>query len=222
MEKTRRKKQSRGEHTRVDLLRAATEIISERGFEGVSVRVVAERAGSSVGSFYHHFKNKNDLIAAVVDDAHVALRRFLREVRYLPSSVSLEERNVRAVTEFMNFAEKHRVIFSLLTGETERMPPELRRLAMEERRLYHEEQTRDLQDHIDRGWLPPFDVRLASRAILAAVTAILNEYAHDPGLERDAVIDAMARSVVGILRAMSGSDHSAYIDPRKKTGKPSG
>ena len=105
MSGSQRKKQSRGEHTRKDILRATKELIIENGFEGISVQAVIRRAHSSVGSFYHHFQNKDDLFMQVIDHDNLSMRRFLRDVRYLPSSVSLEERNIRAVSELLDFAE---------------------------------------------------------------------------------------------------------------------
>ncbi len=210
-----RKKQSRGEHTRRDILRAAKELLVEKGFEGVSVQAVIRRAHSSVGSFYHHFKNKEDLFMQVIGQDNLTMRRFLRDVRYLPSSVSLEERNIRAVSELLDFAEENRILLTLTLGETDRLPPKIREIVQADQDQYYEEQMKDLEKQIEMGMLPPFDVRLASHAILGTVVKLLQAYFKEPDLTREAVIDAMARSVVGIIRSMSGSKHPAYISPIK-------
>ena len=44
---------------------AAKELFGEYGFEPVSVKDIAERAGVTTGALYYHFKNKDDLIMAV-------------------------------------------------------------------------------------------------------------------------------------------------------------
>lgn len=61
----RESQQTRGEKTQAALLDAAEELIVERGMDGTSIADVAKRAGSSVGSVYHHFKDKKALFYAL-------------------------------------------------------------------------------------------------------------------------------------------------------------
>lgn len=61
----RESRQTRGEKTQTALLDAAEELIVEKGMEGTSITDVAKRAGSSVGSVYHHFKDKKALFYAL-------------------------------------------------------------------------------------------------------------------------------------------------------------
>ncbi|MDT7722108.1 MAG: hypothetical protein QOE94_3119 [Mycobacterium sp.] len=51
--------------TRKSLLDAASEVFSEHGFADASIAAVVERAGSSVGSLYHHFGGKTELFLAL-------------------------------------------------------------------------------------------------------------------------------------------------------------
>ena len=50
------------------LLDAAREVFTEQGFADASIADVVERAGSSVGSLYHHFGGKSELFIAVWQD----------------------------------------------------------------------------------------------------------------------------------------------------------
>ncbi len=61
----RESQQTRGEKTQTALLDAAEELIVEKGMDGTSITDVAKRAGSSVGSVYHHFKDKKALFYAL-------------------------------------------------------------------------------------------------------------------------------------------------------------
>lgn len=61
----RESQQTRGEKTQAALLDAAEELIVEKGMDGTSIADVAKRAGSSVGSVYHHFKDKRALFFAL-------------------------------------------------------------------------------------------------------------------------------------------------------------
>jgi AcrR family transcriptional regulator len=63
---------SRTAETRRAILQAAREVFTERGFAEASVADVVERAGSSVGSLYHHFGGKAELFLALWEDHQIA------------------------------------------------------------------------------------------------------------------------------------------------------
>lgn len=59
---------SRTAETRRTFLAAARDVFTSRGFSEASVAEVVERAGSSVGSLYHHFGGKSELFLALWED----------------------------------------------------------------------------------------------------------------------------------------------------------
>lgn len=61
-------KRSRATSTKALLLAAAREIFTTAGYADANVVDIVERAGSSVGSLYHHFGGKSDLYIALYDD----------------------------------------------------------------------------------------------------------------------------------------------------------
>ncbi|MBD0023106.1 TetR family transcriptional regulator [Gordonia pseudamarae] len=62
-----RKRRANGEESRNKILDAATEIAGERGYEGTSIGRVSKQCGLPASSIYWHFKDKDDLIAAVIE-----------------------------------------------------------------------------------------------------------------------------------------------------------
>jgi len=50
------------------LLRAAKDLLWERGYEGMSPRDVLDRSGAGQGSLYHHFTGKLDLACAALEE----------------------------------------------------------------------------------------------------------------------------------------------------------
>jgi AcrR family transcriptional regulator len=62
-----RRKRADGELSRERILDAAGEIAAERGYEGASIALVSAKCGLPASSIYWHFKNKDDLIAAVIE-----------------------------------------------------------------------------------------------------------------------------------------------------------
>jgi AcrR family transcriptional regulator len=63
----RRRRRADGELSRERILDAATEIAAERGYEGTSIGAVSAKCGLPASSIYWHFKDKDDLIAAVIE-----------------------------------------------------------------------------------------------------------------------------------------------------------
>src|ERR1700691_296338 len=62
-------------HTQRALLDAAREVFTSRGFADAGIADVVERAGSSVGSLYHHFGGKSELVVARGRQPRLAQRR---------------------------------------------------------------------------------------------------------------------------------------------------
>jgi AcrR family transcriptional regulator len=61
-----RSKGDKRERTRAALIRAAAEVIGERGWDRTSLEEVAARAGMTRGAIYGNFKHREDLFLAVV------------------------------------------------------------------------------------------------------------------------------------------------------------
>lgn len=66
-ESKRRQRRADGELSRNRILDAATEIAAERGYEGTSIGAVSAKCGLPASSIYWHFKDKDDLIGAVIE-----------------------------------------------------------------------------------------------------------------------------------------------------------
>jgi AcrR family transcriptional regulator len=81
--KTRVKKNSKETYhhgnLRETLLRTALTLLKESGFEALTLREVARRAGVSPGAPYHHFKDKAELVQALAQKSLETLDRLSRE-----------------------------------------------------------------------------------------------------------------------------------------------
>src|SRR5260370_27425305 len=63
---------SRTAQTQRALLDAARQVFTERGFAEASIADIVQRAGSSVGSLYHHFGGKSELFVALWQEHQLA------------------------------------------------------------------------------------------------------------------------------------------------------
>ncbi|RSM46632.1 TetR family transcriptional regulator [Amycolatopsis balhimycina DSM 5908] len=94
----REPQQERSRTTRRRLIEAALDSFGERGWHGVTVAGIAERAGVSRGAAQHHFPAREDLVVAAVDLLGEAQIEELRaQAADLPSGASRIERVVEMV-----------------------------------------------------------------------------------------------------------------------------
>ncbi|WP_406157046.1 TetR/AcrR family transcriptional regulator [Streptomyces sp. NBC_00882] len=59
---------TRSEERRAEIVRAALEVIAERGYRGASLAAVAERVGLTQQGLLHHFPTKDALLVAVLEE----------------------------------------------------------------------------------------------------------------------------------------------------------
>lgn len=79
MTQVREPQQERSRETRRRLLEAAVECLTELGWTGTTVVVVAERAGVSRGAAQHHFPTREDLVNATVNFVSDAQSEHMRQ-----------------------------------------------------------------------------------------------------------------------------------------------
>lgn len=66
VELSRQQKKSR--ETKERIFQAAKRILQKKGYEELSIKNICEEAGVSNGSFYHHFRTKDDLLSYYIED----------------------------------------------------------------------------------------------------------------------------------------------------------
>lgn len=110
--------ESRNEAARTRLIDAATELIAERGIEGVNTNVVARAAKVGVGTFYNHFEDKHALHRAIVMRGFEGLRGAMADASgQLPPGEDELASQVRAiVTAQVDFALNLPSLFRVAFG----------------------------------------------------------------------------------------------------------
>ena len=96
------------------LLACARGILEEDGFEALSLRAVARRAGVSRQAPYHHFADKEALLAAVAAEGFRALAQASR-TRMRTAAAGRERLNASGVA-YVTFAAANPALFQLMFG----------------------------------------------------------------------------------------------------------
>jgi AcrR family transcriptional regulator len=61
------KQELKSKETKEKIFQAAIRILQRNGYENLSIKNICEEAGVSNGSFYHHFKTKDDLLSYYIE-----------------------------------------------------------------------------------------------------------------------------------------------------------
>jgi AcrR family transcriptional regulator len=96
------------------LLEASIELILERGLDALSLREVARRAGVSPAAPYHHFENRQQLLAALSLDGFRMLAEVMRSAREAASSGGALERFNAIGEAYVRFALAQPAHFRLM------------------------------------------------------------------------------------------------------------
>lgn len=120
-----------GEHLRRRLLDAARRQLVQHGYAHLTMRRVAARVGVTATAIYLHFRDKDDLVHALIDEGMEALHLALEasDARSAPPRARLEGL-CRALIEFgVSNPEYYEIMFLIHPGPMARYPAEKYRRA---------------------------------------------------------------------------------------------
>lgn len=86
--------QSRSAETVAVIVEAAARVLESRGLDGFNTNAVAERAGVSIGSLYQYFRNKDALLASLIERQ---AEPFVRILETIPPEVPFQTALLRLI-----------------------------------------------------------------------------------------------------------------------------
>jgi AcrR family transcriptional regulator len=197
-----RRSQSRAETRRI-ILDATEALLLEVGQQGFSMRKLVARCGYSAPTIYHHFKDKDGLIDALLEERLRLLTRDIKRVVLVDDPVE----NLRGmILAFAYFGLRNPTHYQLLT----QVPREEGRTiesAEEARRLMEI----PIEQIAERNWIELGDREALGQAIWTMVHGIVAMRTLRPDIEWNK--DLLEQSIDGIIRG--------WLTPTaKRTGTP--
>lgn len=104
--------------TRARILAAALALFADRSFAGATTREIAQRAGVSQPSLAYHFRSKDDLWRAAVDDLFARLRTTLGDRLAGLRGVDEVTTAKLVVRDFIAFSAAHPQLHRIITQES--------------------------------------------------------------------------------------------------------
>jgi AcrR family transcriptional regulator len=203
---------------REDILRAAAEVLQRNGYEAATMKDIAAAVNLTAASLYHHFRNKDALLLAVLE---LGLELVTREIEPIAGSDQPGDARLRAmirahiigVTE--NMAVAAAMVFEIRSLMHVKAPGKSasaedraafqafadRRAAFFTRRDHFEDLFRVVvREGIERGTFRPIDVAIFVKTLLGAQNWVGVWYKPDGRLNgaqiADLIADTMLRGVL--------------------------
>ncbi|MBC7254315.1 MAG: TetR/AcrR family transcriptional regulator [Actinobacteria bacterium] len=205
-----RERPSKGERTRRRIVGHATLLMYANGYARTSIEDVIQAAGITKGSFYFHFRSKEDLGYAVIENASAYILGRLREALEKPglSSRGRLEAMLREIQGIVEAADCTRgCILGNLALETSHDHPGFREAIAAAFREWWDLIASHLETMKAEGHLPPdFDCRAYAQFAVSALEGgiMMSKVTRDPGPMRTAaklVLDLLPREGEGRVPA---------------------
>jgi AcrR family transcriptional regulator len=97
--------------TRARIQQVAVELFTEHGYEGTSLREIAERLGVTKAALYYHFRSKEDIIESLVEDLHQQMDELIGWASSQPRTV---ETRREILVRYMAVVAEREQVFRML------------------------------------------------------------------------------------------------------------
>lgn len=95
------------------ILTAASEIFSEHGADGLSVRAISSRAGLSTIGIYNHFNGKQGILDALYIEG---FEKVMAAIHFDVEAMSPRDAVLRGLSNYLSLADQHRGHYRLIFG----------------------------------------------------------------------------------------------------------
>ena len=172
---------------RAELVRVSARLFRERGFDGTTIRDIADACGMRSGSPFYHFKTKQDILAAVMEEGLVA---GLADIEVIAASALAPREKFRALVRAhleTVLGEGHDFI-PVLLYDWRALSPELQARVIALKDRYDEIWQQCIVD-LQQADLIHSDGKLARLLILGAINYTVQWYKSGRGVTLDQLAD---------------------------------
>jgi AcrR family transcriptional regulator len=176
--------------SRAAILEAAKLLFMQEGFRGISMRQIAEAVGVTKAALYYHFKDKEELFVAIVEQYLLAMSALIDEVTSSDQDARTQIRDL--VHRILAQPPEQRSIIRLASQELSNISPENRARFLE---MYHgrfvNRITAILQAGMERGELRPMNANIATWTLLGMMYPYFHPSPPSQALPTQTVIDEL-------------------------------
>lgn len=201
----RRPRQARSAETRRRLLETGFEAFATKGFDGVNlVDDVLEPAGISIGSFYHQFADKTELLREILVEAAARRRTFIVQLGELDTASDLETTVRHVVERLYDSLERDAAAWQLQRATRVAGRDGARDVGSPARENWNSEVAQLLGQWFDHS---PAQLRRAADLVVTLARGFVYDFLDTPAhqrRDRREQVESMSAFVVGGLTALLG------------------
>jgi AcrR family transcriptional regulator len=202
-----------GSDKRSEILDAAIDLFSRKGFEGTSMRDLAVAVRLQPGSLYTHITGKDELLAMVEGRVRA---QFLETAKPLlaDTSMPVPERLAAFLRRHLAIIAENLASATVFLHEWKFLEPTQLAISRKERRAYSDAVTAVIEEGIRNGDFRDVDARVTAQALLAMANGTYLWYSPDGRLPATTIAD---RFVDLVLHGLAASPRPTR--PRKAAAR---
>jgi AcrR family transcriptional regulator len=195
-------KAKKPQERKAEIIEAATECFSDKGYHSTGVSDIIARAGIARGTFYLYFQSKNEIFQSILDEFTLLLAKQVKTIELCGNkspAAQMRENVARIVDVVTSRPALSKIIFNEAVGLDEATQDRLR--------LFYKRLLDIIQSSIRRGVsfgiVRDVDERVASCVILGSIREVVvqNTVFGNTRIGRKAMIDGLLDVIVGGLGA---------------------
>jgi AcrR family transcriptional regulator len=166
--------------TKDEILSAAAQIFSQKGFHAASMQDIAQAVNLQKASLYHHISSKQDMLLAILDQALDLLIEHIEQVAIQP--LPADEKLRLAMVVYLQAMLEQRDLAAVLLLEHRSLENQYRSQHIPRRDRFEQLWRNMLREGVEQGIFNCTDLALASRALLGVMNWTITWYHPNGGL----------------------------------------
>jgi TetR/AcrR family transcriptional regulator, cholesterol catabolism regulator len=176
--------------TRDDIIQAAAQIFTEKGFHAASMQDIADAVQLQKASLYHHVSSKQEILLAILDQTLDLLISQLTDI--LELDLPPEQRLRLGMIAYLRILTQHHSLASVLLLEYRSLQPDLKARHIPRRNRYESLWRNLIQEGQMAGIFTCTDIAFTARMLLGAMNWTITWYRPDGPLSADEIATGYA------------------------------
>jgi len=179
------------------IIRVATKLMSERGYHGASIQMIADRVGVTKSTIFHHFKNKEGILLAILEEVAPSLLGDLMQVAGDENLTGMEKLK-EAIRFHLNLIAEKGHFFNVLVSESRHLSETNKAVYLGTQRAYVnrvEDFVKQMKNE-NKEYFTQLNTRIVTHAILGMCNWAVQWYRERGQLDVDDIADHFFRIII--------------------------
>jgi AcrR family transcriptional regulator len=203
--------------TRDEILEAAAQIISQKGYHAASMQDIAQAVNLQKASLYHHVSSKQEILMILLNRGLDLLTERLEAVVVQP--VSADEKLRQAMSTYLQTLAEYESLSAVLLLEHRSLEPDLHDLHIPRRDRFERLWRDVIQEGMDQGVFACDSPSIAARAVLGVMNWTITWYRHNGPLSAGEIGTEFADLFLQGLLVRSSVTASLHSHPNQRDDK---